>query len=46
MALGSRPVMQEGDVSDGFRPLWEADGLHPFEFFALHERHSTAEPRQ
>lgn len=44
VALGSRPVTYEGATSDGFCPLWEADGLHPFEAFALHEKHQGGAP--
>eukprot|EP00210_Caulerpa_lentillifera_P009145 g8719.t1 len=37
-SFGEKPLNFQGyPTGVGFRPLWEADGLHPFEFFGLCE---------
>eukprot|EP00210_Caulerpa_lentillifera_P002931 g2798.t1 len=37
-SFAAKPVNLQGHPTDGgFRPMWEADGLHPFEFFGLSE---------
>eukprot|EP00210_Caulerpa_lentillifera_P002898 g2768.t1 len=46
-SFAAKPVNLQGYPTDaGFRPMWETDGLHPFEFFGLSEsRVSSAQSR-